>query len=379
MNDKKVFFINSNICMDQSDISTYESFMNSIAGNTGNSYITYSLIKELYGKLVPIHHIKNIYTYDFEHPDNEIRYINEKASHVFLILQDQIRIQESYNLKLPYQKIMKFISRLNKPVVIAGLGANSFSGFDPDFHKKLDPELVYFLKYLSDHTIKIGIRGEFTQEVLHNIGVDNTHVIGCPSFFERGPDRRMDSLLLTDISQVLLTSRLPHIKLKLDTIMQDNHDEDIILEKWHETQGSATESSSGKDISKYHIFSSIDDWKKYISRFRFALGYRLHGAIISINSGVPALCMNGDTRAKEMCDFLGIPHDHTLDPEEEEDVFEIYQKADFGEINRRYPKLYQNFIEFIHENNMRLFDEKAHKRLFSFQKEVQQPSIVQLS
>ena len=35
--------------MNQNDISTYEKFMLSIAGNTGNSYITYALIKELFG------------------------------------------------------------------------------------------------------------------------------------------------------------------------------------------------------------------------------------------------------------------------------------------------------------------------------------------
>ena len=44
----KPFFINSNICLKQDDISSFEKFMTSIAGNTGNSYITYALIKELY-------------------------------------------------------------------------------------------------------------------------------------------------------------------------------------------------------------------------------------------------------------------------------------------------------------------------------------------
>ena len=53
----KQFFINSNICLENDDISTYEKFMTAIAGNTGNSYITYALIKELFGGLINIRHM----------------------------------------------------------------------------------------------------------------------------------------------------------------------------------------------------------------------------------------------------------------------------------------------------------------------------------
>lgn len=45
----KPFFINSNICLEKKDISSYDLFMQSISGNTGNSYITYALIKEVCG------------------------------------------------------------------------------------------------------------------------------------------------------------------------------------------------------------------------------------------------------------------------------------------------------------------------------------------
>ena len=167
----KPFFINSNICINSSDISTFEVFMNSIAGNTGNSYITYALIKELFGGLINIRHIQNIYTYNFDKSQEDIDYINNDTTHVFLILQDQIRIRESYGLKLPYKKIMDFISKLNKSVIVAGLGANSFNGFEADFHKKLDPELIRFLQFISEHCIEIGIRGYFTEEILHKIGI----------------------------------------------------------------------------------------------------------------------------------------------------------------------------------------------------------------
>ena len=58
----KPFVINSNIVTSQADVQTFEAFMNAIACNTGNSYITYSLLKELGVPLNELkgHEIKNV-------------------------------------------------------------------------------------------------------------------------------------------------------------------------------------------------------------------------------------------------------------------------------------------------------------------------------
>ena len=41
------FVINSNICLDESQISSFSILMRNINYNIGNSYITYSILKEL--------------------------------------------------------------------------------------------------------------------------------------------------------------------------------------------------------------------------------------------------------------------------------------------------------------------------------------------
>ena len=46
MSNFRPFFINSNICLRKADISDYDSFTKAICGNTGNSYITYALMKD---------------------------------------------------------------------------------------------------------------------------------------------------------------------------------------------------------------------------------------------------------------------------------------------------------------------------------------------
>ena len=369
------FFINSNICMNQNDISTYEKFMLSIAGNTGNSYITYALIKELFGGLVDIHHIQNIYEYNFDNSEKDIDYINNQATHVFLILQDQIRIQESYGLKLPYRKIMDFISKLNKPVIIAGLGANSFNGFDPQFHKKLDPNLIDFLKFLSDHCIEIGIRGHYTEEILHKVGVKNVRVIGCPSFFEMGSNRRIEKTLIEDLRSVILTQRLPIHTPKIHKIMQDFQEEDVIKPiAFNRIENSLSQHHLQSFYDQtYHIFSDIDSWKNFVKNYKFALGNRVHGSILSINAGVPALCMNVDSRATEMCNFIKIPHMPGLKFENENEILKIYEKLDFTAMNEHYPALYNNFVDFLHKNNLQHSTE--NKDVSNKQTYIKQPAL----
>ena len=69
-----------------------------------------------------ISHIPNIYEYDFKNADRDAEKVKGECTHVFLILQDQIRIEESYNLKLPYKGIISLLKKCGKPVVVAGLG-----------------------------------------------------------------------------------------------------------------------------------------------------------------------------------------------------------------------------------------------------------------
>jgi len=358
MSEKIPFFINSNILTSQDDIKNFSSLMESISYNIGNSYITYSLIKECFDDIKTLHHIQNIYTYDFEDSYKDIDFINNIATHVIFILQDQIRLEESYGLKLPYEKIKNFIKRINKPIIIAGLGANYFTSYDKNFYKELSPELVDFLCFLSEHCIKIGIRGYFTQEILSNLGIKNTQVIGCPSYFETGKNRIITKQKLEDFEDIILTSRF-HIKGLENNfqIMQDLSEAKFIKAIcYNDFEMFYTDEEMYKlKNHQYRFFSNIDDWKNYIKQFKFAIGNRLHGTILAINSGIPAICCNRDARATEMCAFLGIPH--YKDISEDINIMDLYEKLDIISMNKNYKYLYQNFEDFLRINNLEIIDE----------------------
>lgn len=372
MSQIKPFFINSNICTDNDDISTLDNFMNSVAGNIGNSYITYALIKTIFGGLVNINHIKNIYNYDFSKQDRDIDLINNECSHVFLILQDQIRINESYNLKLPYLNLINFIKKLNKPIIIAGLGANSLKGYDINFHTKLDTNLINFLKQLAEYTEIIGVRGYFTQEILSNLGINNTEVIGCPSYYEMGRDRIISKKEYSKDFKVLFSNELYNdLGKRSNIILQDEKKLIDIIAFQQNYYVNLTHNQLYVLLQKkFYTFSDIKSWKAYVSQFDFLLGQRLHGAILALNSGVCSIIMNSDSRSMETSEYFKIPyHPNLLN---EKNIEKIYEQCNYEELNKKYPILYNNYMEFLSKNNLHICDIEDSRDKISY---IEQPKL----
>lgn len=353
----KPFFINSNIHLKKFSYKTVEDILTPLGGNTGNSYITYGLMKAVLGGICDIPHIQNIYTYDFSKSDKDIEIINNECTHVFFILQDQIRLFESYSLTLPYTNIINFLKRLNKKVIVAGLGANCFSGFDKEFYKKLNPELVEFLRKLSEYCELIGLRGEFTQEVMSKLGISNTEVIGCPSYFENGRDRIVHKKPFGELNIMQSSKNFTRSINNYHTVLQDFNERDIIARLTLEDYTAPLQRKDEEKLceDKFHVFADIESWKNFVSQFDFMFGYRLHGSILALNSGAVALCCNHDSRATEMCNFLKIPHYTQLD--DKKTIQEYYEMADVDALNRAYPALFDNYKQFLNKNNIELFED----------------------
>lgn len=355
------YVINSNICTADEDVSSYSVFMDSVACNIGNSYITWSLLKELGCSLDRLkgYDIKNIYTYDFSRMSEDVHIINNECTHVILVLQDQIRIAESYGYILPFKQLKEMISKIKKPILVAGLGANSLAGYVPDFHKLLDKELIDFLKFLSDRCVNIGIRGFYTAEVLHAIGIDNVTVIGCPSYYETGFDRVITK---RDYSKYLhfATSSVNYgLETKSSAIfLQDCqvHEADVIKliafnEKVQFPKEIADEITLRVSHRKYKCYSSINEWKNELKKYDLFIGTRVHGAMVALNSGLPVVVMNIDSRAREMCEYLNIPY--LPDFIDTSDVKGIIENSDYEKMNNEYNAKLNTFISFIEANGFR--------------------------
>lgn len=144
----QLFFFNSSL----PDGTTAEDLLRSMGGsfgnirgqNIGNTYISYGLLKTLFGHPVKVAHITNMWAQDLS--DSLADEINEKYSHFVYILQDFIR--ESF-IGLPNERLTHFLEKIKIPVVPMSLCANSFNGFDPTLASRLSPGQKRFLALLS--------------------------------------------------------------------------------------------------------------------------------------------------------------------------------------------------------------------------------------
>ena len=353
MNKFNPFFINTNLCLDEKDIKDVNSFKSSIVNNTGNSYIAYAMIKLLYGGLIKPNEIRNIYQYDFNNADKDIDFINNSCSHVIFILQDQIRVEESYGLQLPFEKLTKFLTKIKKPLLITSLGANAFHGQENELHKQLSEERINFFKFLSDKTEIMGVRGHFTVEVLNRLGIKNAEAVGCPSFFESGKNRIIEKAPFSNDLKVAFSGTFFECNIKnKGYILQDEMDL-IDLLYFNGTKTNFPYEIDYKSISKngYRAFSDIESWKKHLKKFDLTFGWRVHGAIASLNAGVPAVIINPDFRAREMTQLFKVPYMPEL-ANMKINIKEVYEKADYSEMNKVYNTNYDNYIKWLLKNGI---------------------------
>ena len=350
----KPFFINHNLCQEEIDISNIQNFWNAVAGNTGNSFIAHSIINILYGKTVKIEGITNIWQCNLAEFDTDK--INAEYTHVVLIMQDQIRNHDSYYKGIDCGAIANFLEKIKIPLITFSLGCNAFSeGELSNLHNTVDPEMKRILSIISHKTPQIGVRGNYTAEILEKLGIKNVAVTGCPSFFTT-QSKKIRKNPLTKIAtnggmQTKFLANTSHYH-----IMQDLYESkfveyiafggnypDII----HETDKYQETIMKNGNL---RIFSSMDDWAKFVRTMDLVVGTRVHCGIMAINQGTPAIITNSDFRAKEMCQLFKIP----LHPEfyHTTNLQEAFEKADYKPLETHYPILKENFGKYLKSHGL---------------------------
>lgn len=200
LESKSPFFLHGGVICDSKELSNIDSLYDNLTENMGNGYIIYCLLNELFGKTIKPNQNLLLYPNIGKDLDN----INNNSSCAILLLQDFIRPKET-QFNIDYDLWYNLLSKIKVPLFFPSVGINSFDGLK-DLHKRLSPELVKILKYVSYNTELIGCRGYETQEVLHNLGIDNVRVIGCPTYFKNGRNRIIEKKENIDLNKVVFSS-----------------------------------------------------------------------------------------------------------------------------------------------------------------------------
>ncbi len=297
-----------------------------------------------------------------------------------------------------------FLKKTDKDIIVFGVGAQAtLENMNvKEYAKLLDDDLIAYMHLLSDKTNIIGVRGEFTYDVCRAIGIKNVELIGCPTWFVNGYNQPeivkkdwsnslkpafyacwepysswhqdwhkkmlQESLSLFDPKFIIQSEFdfLPYHIFNtncLSFLQNSNIDEyqkslKYIHKYFDLTYWELLTNNKLRNLFKF--FVDIDKWEKFIKTRDFTYGMRIHGSVVALKNGVPAIPVVSDSRILEMCELFKIPYIR-VDKISSSDfnLQEIYEKSDFSDMNKIYLKLLENYISFLEKNGLKCKFEKT--------------------
>ncbi|MGW9595390.1 polysaccharide pyruvyl transferase family protein [Streptomyces chartreusis] len=273
------------------------------------------------------------------------------------------------------RRLTRLIRKLKIPVVVPGVGAQTSLGYNPARLKPMEPTVRDFVSAVLDHSASIGVRGEFTERYLKDMGFKDVEVIGCPSLFMYGKDLhvRKSSETLGPEARIAMNGSHSAVKSQgLDRVIARTHARyphlrfigqnlsDARQLYWRDLSdpnASVTAMPTHPDHPMYRedkvrVYIDPVTWIDDLRAFDFSFGSRIHGNIAALLAGTPAMVLCGDSRTLELCRYFGIPHRQITKLPEALDPAELYAEADFSALTGGHQERFERFIGFLGRNGL---------------------------
>ncbi|WP_405694897.1 polysaccharide pyruvyl transferase family protein [Streptomyces sp. NBC_01185] len=275
----------------------------------------------------------------------------------------------------PLKRMTQLIKKLRIPVVVLGVGAQADLKYDAARLKPMEPTVREFVTEVLNRSASIGVRGEFTEQYLKNMGFRDVEVIGCPSMFMNGETFTLEkkSESLTAESRISVNGSHSAVRSHgLDAIIRRAHERyphlrfvgqnllEAELLHWRETSnpiGAQTSMPTHPSHPMYRegkvrLYIDPATWIEELRAFDFSFGSRIHGNIAALLAGVPSTVLCSDSRTLELCRYFGIPHRKISETPRNIDPAELYEAADFGDLVNGHKERFLRFTGFMEKNGL---------------------------
>ena len=304
--------------------------------------------------------------------------LNEEAAYCF------VRGSNYIHHEMKWGNLPALLEKLKIPVVAFGIGAQAPMYKDV----KVSADTLRFLKIVSERSKTIGVRGNFSAEIINGFGIKNVEVVGCPSLMRHNRPRL--DIKIKDLSEVrrvgfTLTrglwpmycedpkkARAMQREMILDyakrfdfTVISQG--EQLERAYWYndpaEMAAAYTALVENKwftgpddpmvEIYKNNLFfgTSPRAYEELSKQMDLVLGFRLHGNIMALANRVPAVYVTYDSRTRELVDYLGIPAYDIVDKEPFA-LERFYNQERFDHFNERYAIAYKRMAAFLDTNGV---------------------------
>lgn len=306
-------------------------------------------------------------------------FVNKKCSHLIITLANTLKIGDADGGK--YARLSGFISKIEKPVVVFGLGVQSKSQNLSE--ATLPLEAIDLVKQLSQKAHYLGVRGEYTKKVLESLcGIKNVFVTGCPSIFSNpsafkllrknianpaGRPAYAGTHYHTDVEKHLLGKAIAGDHWLIEPVNKFNHQ--FYLNALTDTESSSNipyflkgiykpEDDSARNtlknyfLMRYKLFRNVEDWYQFnCDSVSFTYGSRFHVNMASLISGKPALWFTHDARTRELVEFMNLPSVE-MDSDEARNTENIFNIISYEKFFDKLPVLHGNFNHYLQANGL---------------------------
>lgn len=333
-------------------------------------------------------HDSSLKLLDFDRVDAlEIRAVDEAAIAKANAEYDCCFLRGSNYLHagMAWQAAAEVLSRLKIPVIAFGVGAQApASG-----RLELSEESIRVWRLIGDRCVSIGVRGDYTAEVLWDIGIRNVRVIGCPTLFRRrDPHLRIDLPPLDTVQRVAFTLRREvsatyardirhYLDLQKKVILDlderfpellisaqgEIEEKTLVLGTAEQAEGAMSrlrsqgwlegEGDRLAELYRSRLFYSdiVADYDAMVRRQQLTLGYRLHGNLIALANRIPSIYFTYDSRTAEFAETFKIPAFDVFAGEPF--ILERYwDQSLFERFNRAYYRGWREMVTFLDENGV---------------------------
>lgn len=271
-------------------------------------------------------------------------------------------------------RLTRLISRLKIPVVVLGVGAQTGLGYNAERLAPMAGTVKRFVAEVLDRSATIGVRGEFTEQYLKDLGFRDVEVIGCPSLFlygdelpvekgrELGPHSR---IALNGSHSAFKNARLAGIVKRTyeqypDVRFIGQNTSEARQLHWRDL----TDPTSALTVvpthpshplyreDKVRVYVDPVTWIRELRGFDFSFGSRIHGNITALLAGVPAMVLCADSRTLELARYFEIPHRRLPEVTADLTVAELFAEADFTALTKGHKDRFDRFVGFLDRNGL---------------------------
>jgi len=311
-----------------------------------------------------------------------------KVNETVAALNDcDVAILRGSNYVNPYMhwgNLFEVLEKSRVPVVAFGIGAQA-ARYES---LELGPSVTRVLSLIAERSKSVGCRGNFTASVLYDAGIKNVVPIGCPSLFRANDMNLRIPWPPPDVKRVgfsitrgLLANYCDNIERATATQLRALHELSMRHELYVLSQGERAEKiyyyrayqlleearksmrSCGWDTEKLPwlealywrgIFFGVSpgDYEKMVKTLDLVAGFRLHGNIMALSVGKPAIYITFDSRTRELVEHFSIPA-HDIMDEKPFSLDEWLNLDDaFEQFNRNFSGNYCIIRDFLTENGV---------------------------